>query len=412
MKILIINTYDIQGGAARAAYRLHRALLDSEIESRMLAQNKTSDDYTVLGHETKIQKATAKIRSKLDRLPVKFYRNKTKTLFSPAWLPLSTTVKKINEINPDIAHLHWIAGGMIKIEDLAKIKAPIVWSLHDMWAFTGGCHYDENCGAYKNSCGNCKVLSSNKNNDLSRKVFKRKQKAFSKIKNLTIVGLSRWLEKCAKESGLLKDKKILNLPNPIDTDQFKPIDKNTARKILNLPNDKKLVLCGAMNISDDPRKGFNKLNEALKKIKGGNIELVVFGNCKSQNLPKSKYKIHCAGYKDDSFLRILYCACDVTAVPSLQENLSNIIMESLSCATPVVGFNIGGNSDMIEHKRNGYLAKYHDASDLAKGIEQVINCDSYDELCKNARRKILKEFDSKVVAKKYIKLYKKILNQK
>ena len=160
MKILIVNTYDIKGGAARAAYRLHRALLSLGIDSQMLVQMKFSDDYTVIWPETKIQKGLALLRPFLDSIPVMFYKKRTKTLFSPAWLPFSNVVKQINQINPDIVHLHWICGGMLKIEKIAQIKAPIVWSLHDMWAFTGGCHYDEGCGGYKKSCENCKVLNS------------------------------------------------------------------------------------------------------------------------------------------------------------------------------------------------------------------------------------------------------------
>jgi len=182
MKILLVNTSDIQGGAARAAYRLHRALLNSGIDSQMLVQDKSSDDYTVIGPTTKVQKAIAKIRPTIDSLPVKLYKNRTKTVFSPSWLGFSSIVDKINKINPAIVHLHWICGGMMTIEDISRIKAPIVWSLHDMWAFTGGCHYDEGCEGYKNSCGNCKVLGSDKQNDLSKKVFKRKQKAFARKK--------------------------------------------------------------------------------------------------------------------------------------------------------------------------------------------------------------------------------------
>ena len=177
MKILIVNTYDIKGGAARAAYRLHKALLNSDVGSRMLVQNKSSDDYTVVTETGKIKKYTNKLRPILDSIPVRFYKNKTKTPFSPAWVPFGSIVDQINEIKPDIVHLHWICGGMIRIEEIAKIKAPIVWSLHDMWAFTGGCHYDEVCGGYKESCGNCKVLGSSQENDLSRKVWQRKQKA-------------------------------------------------------------------------------------------------------------------------------------------------------------------------------------------------------------------------------------------
>ena len=211
MKVLIVNTFDIQGGAARAAYRLHRSLLDAGIDSQMLVQKKSNDDYAVIGPTSKIEKALNFLKPHLDQLPVKFYKNKTKTLFSPAWIGSKKIIQKINEIDPDIVHLHWICGGMIKIEDIIKIKAPIVWSLHDMWAFTGGCHYDESCNGFKYRCGNCKVLGSNRKRDLSRKVFKRKEKIFNKRQNIVIVGLSKWLSECSKNSTLLKDKKYINL---------------------------------------------------------------------------------------------------------------------------------------------------------------------------------------------------------
>lgn len=184
MKILIVNTSDIDGGAARAAYRLHKALITQGIDSQMLVQSKSSDDYRVVGENHKIRRILNKLRPFLDSIPIRFYKNRTKTLFSSSWLTFSSIVDKINEINPDIVHLHWICNGMIKIEDIARIKAPIVWSLHDMWAFTGGCHYDEECGRYEQECGNCKVLGSNKDNDLSKNVFKMeifKMASFQKI---------------------------------------------------------------------------------------------------------------------------------------------------------------------------------------------------------------------------------------
>jgi len=375
----------------------------------MLVQNKVSDDFTVLPlATTKIQKGFSKMRPTLDTLPVKLYKNKT--LFSPSWLGFSSVVDKINEINPDIVHLHWINGGMIKIEELARIKAPIVWSLHDMWAFTGGCHYDENCTAYENNCGNCKVIGSEKAKDLSKKIFDRKQKIFSQIENMTIVGLSRWLHECAKSSTLLKNEKHINLPNPIDTNIFKPFDKEKARELWSLPKDKKLVLFGAMGTTSDPRKGFDELSDAMLKIENKNIEFVVFGSSEPQDSQNFGFKTHYLGsLADDVSLVALYSAVDVMIVPSVQENLSNAIMESLACSTPVVSFDIGGNSDMIVHKENGYLAKPFDTNDLADGIEWILNNENYDELCQNAREKVLREFDSVVVAKKYIELYKEIL---
>jgi len=410
MKILIVNISDIQGGAARAAYRLHESLLTQNIDSQMLVQNRVSDDFKVINFDSKKEKIIGKIRQNIDNYSIKFYKNRTKSLFSPSFAPLSNIVDKINELNFDIVHLHWICEGMIKIEDLSKIKAPIVWSLHDMWAFTGGCHYDEECGAYIINCGNCKVLGSQKENDLSRKVFKRKEKTFFKLNNMTIVGLSNWLNKCSKNSTLLKEKRHVNLPNPIDTDVFKSVDMQVARELWNLPKDKKLVLFGAASATSDPRKGFKELSEAMIQMKDKNIEFVVFGSSKPKESQKFGFKIYYLGHLYDNVsLVTLYSAVDVMIVPSLQENLSNAIMESLSCATPVVGFNIGGNSDMVEHQKNGYLAMPFDSIDLARGIEWVLNNSNYDELCQNAREKVLKEFDSKIVARKYIELYEEIL---
>lgn len=225
MKVLIVNTSDIVGGAARAAYRLHKALLSQGVDSHILVKDKQSDDYTVIGESNKIKKIFNKFRPTLDSLPVRFYKKRTKTLFSPSWVGFSNIIEKINEIKPDIVHLHWIAGGMIKIEDIARIKPPLVWSLHDMWVFTGGCHYNEECNEYKKECGNCKVLKSSREKDLSRKIFLRKQSTFSKINNMTIIGLSRWINECSKNSALLSDKNHINLPNPIDTNVYKPFNK-------------------------------------------------------------------------------------------------------------------------------------------------------------------------------------------
>ena len=410
MKILIVNTSDIQGGAARAAYRLHKALLAQDVDSQMLVMNKSSDDYTVKGPTTKIQKAFGKLRPTLDSIPTRFYKEKTKTLFSPSWSGFSGIVNKMNEINPDIVHLHWICGGMMSIEDIARIKAPIVWSLHDMWAFTGGCHYNEECKAYENECGSCKVLGSDKENDLSKKVFKRKQKSFESKKDMTIIGVSKWLTKCSNNSSLLKEKKHVVLPNPLDTNMFMSFDKEKARKLWSLPQDKKLVLFGAMGATSDSRKGFKELSDAMKKLKDTNIEFVVFGSSRPENAPDFVFNIHFLGHlHDDVSLVTLYSAVDVMIVPSLQEAFGQTASEAMSCGTPVVAFGATGLLDIVDHRQNGYLAKPFESEDLARGIEWVLNAPNYDELCKNARDKVVREFDSVVVAKKYIELYEEIL---
>ncbi|MBW6453346.1 MAG: glycosyltransferase family 4 protein [Methyloprofundus sp.] len=411
MKILIVNTSDIQGGAARAAYRLHKALLAEGVDSQMLVQSKSSDDYTVIGPHTKFQKAMGKMRPTLDSIPVRRYPARTKTLFSPSWLPFAGLVDKINAINPDVVHLHWIAGGMMRIEDLAKIKAPIVWSLHDMWAFTGGCHYDEECAGYQKQCGTCPVLGSNKEQDLSRKIWLRKQDCFARLLNMTIIGLSKWLADCAASSSLFKNNPVVNLPNPIDTQIFAPFDQAAARRLFNLPQDKKLILFGAMGATSDPRKGFKELVQALDHLPAG-YELVVFGSSEPQTPQGFKQKVHYLGHlHDDVSLRVLYTAADVMVVPSLQENLSNAIMESIACGTPVIGFAIGGNADLIAHQQNGYLAKPFDTQDLAAGINWVLQHAHPEQLSQAARDKVLREFDSQVVAGKYVELYESVVKR-
>ncbi len=411
MKVLHVNTYDSQGGAARAAYRLHRALLAESINSKMLVQKKSSDDHTVLAPTSKVEKGINLLRPTLDSLPLRKYKNRTHSLFSPAWLPFSQIPKKIAQINPDIVHLHWIAGAMMSVKDIAKIDKPIVWSLHDMWAFTGGEHIDEYQQHYLDRCGNSKVLNSNKDNDLSRKGWERKRQVYAQIENMTIVGLSGWMHQAAKSSSLLKNKNHIQLPNPIDTATFAPFDKVEARRLFNLPMDKNLILFGAMNATSDPNKGFEHIFAALKAPSLENTELVIFGS-NQPSIPLSfTQRVHYLGQlHDDVSLRVLYSAADVMVVPSLQENLSNAIMESLACGTPVVAFDIGGNSDMIEHQLNGYLAKPFEPQDLAHGIEWILNAPNYKQLCDNAHDKVLTHFDSRLVAKQYIELYKDILN--
>lgn len=413
MKILIVNTSDVMGGAARAAYRLHQSLLAKGVDSKMLVQSKNVDDFTVLGPSSLLRKVSAKVSPTLDSLPTKLYPNKEGTLFSSNWLFSSRLVDQINSFNPDIVHLHWISNGMLRLEDLSKIKAPLVWSMHDNWLYTGGCHISWSCKKYTVECNQCPVLKSQKNKDLSFRTFQRKKKVFSKLSKLHIVGLSRWITNCAKDSALLKDRPITNLPNPLDVSKYNFLDKSVARKILGLPDQIKLVAFGAVSATSDVNKGFQQLSSALQFITQPKTELIVFGATKPE-IPNSelRFPIHYAGYlHDDISLRVLYCAADVLVVPSLQENLSNAVMEALACGTPVVAFDVGGNSDLIDHKSNGYLAAPYDIDDLANGINWILGGDQTQSqsLSIHARAKVEEKFDSKLVADSYISLYKSIL---
>jgi len=408
LKIVIVSSSDLYGGAARAAYRLHRSLINNDIDSTMVVQNKVSNDYTVIGPSSKLGTLINRLRPALDHIVMKLIGSKV--LFSSSYLPFSSVVDKVNSINPSIVHLHWVAGGTLRVEDLEKINAPIVWNCQDMWPFTGGCHYDDNCEEYKKKCGNCKISHSNTADFLSGRVFARKQKVYSKIHQLTVVGVSKWITNCVKQSSLFKNKKVLNIPNCFNTSLFKPIDKNLVKDLFNIPKDKQVILFGAMNSLSDSRKGAKELFEAIALLDIENTIFVVAGSGKPKESLGLKYPVYFIdSLKDEVSLPLLYNIANVMVVPSLQENLANSLIESLSCGIPVVAFDIGGNSDIVEHKKNGYLAKAIDSKDMAFGIEWILNNKKYDDLSNSARQKVLNDFDSKVVVKQYVDLYKTIL---
>jgi len=413
MKILQVNTSDISGGAAIAAYRIHKGLQGGGINSRMLVQSKLSDDKTVIGPDNKIKKGFAKLRPTLDSAVKKIFAGGAKTIFSPAWLPFSDIPSRIKSIAPDIIHLHWICGGMLRIEELKQINKPIVWTLHDMWAFTGGCHYSDGCDRFQQDCGNCQQLNRSSKNDLSRSILRRKKKEWNGL-DITIVTPSRWLAECAKESSLFKNRRVEVIHNGLDLNLYKPIDKIFARKIWDWPIDKKLILFGAMSATSDHRKGFDLLYEGLKQLAAkwsDKAELVVFGSSEPENPPDFGLPVHYLGrLHDDISLALLYAAADVMVTPSRQDNLPNTVVESLACGTPVVAFDIGGMPDMIESQINGYLANSFDTSDLAAGINWVLSDNSrHKELCIKAREKAVACFDIEKIARQYTELYREVL---
>ncbi len=411
MKVLHINISDVKGGASKAAYRLHHALLNEDIQSKLFVQHQTKNEPDIFGSNSKALKAFGQLRPVLDQLPIHFFNYKPKTYFNLSWLPFGLVPQTIKDINPDIVHFHWVCGGMMSLNDFTKIEAPMVWSMHDNWAFTGGCNIKWDCEAYKTQCGNCPILNSKKNQDLSTWVFKRKQKVFSKLENLNIVGVSRWMEDCVRESALLRDKFVTLLPNPINTSVFKYHSKEMAREQWGFHQQKKLILFGAVSATSDPNKGYKEILEALTALPKDDVELIVFGSSQPKNAIDFGINTHYMGHiNDDKSLVSLYNAADVMVVPSLQEAFGQTACEAMSCATPVVAFATTGLLDIVDHKVNGYLAKAFDTKDLANGIEWALNASNYDELCQNAREKVVNSFDSKLVAKKYIALYEKILN--
>lgn len=413
MKVLILNSTDIIGGAARAAYSIHKGLQSQGINSLMLVQTKAGDDPTVIGPTRKRSKAFNQLRPHLDSLPLQFYRNRLSSEWSVGWLP-KKLIEQITLLNPDIINLHWINGGFIPVAMLKKLNKPVAWTLHDCWAFTGGCHYPYDCISYQKRCGSCPQLLSNHELDLSRWVWNQKAKHLRNL-NITAVANCRWMAECVKSSSLLQEARIELIPNCVDASKFKPIKKRAAREILNLPLDKNLVLFGVKNFSQK-RKGFHLLSSALEKLSAGglheNMELVVFGSLKSDETTRLNFPMHTLGYvHDDYSLALLYSACDVLMVPSIQENSSLTVYEAMACGTPALSFSIGGLPDLIDHKQNGYLARPFDTEDLARGITWIVaDPDRHAALCRAARTKAEREYSYSVVAKKYINLFSELIS--
>lgn len=397
MKVLIVNSYHSKGGASRAAVRLYEALSKVGVDSEYVSVYSSSFSFW--------DKMAYYARVCYDRLPG-FFSAKKKIMFSSGGMSNKRVVEYINNSDADIVHLHWLNAGAISFSDLAKIDKKIVWSLHDMWLFTGGCHYDQECGAYKKQCGSCPQLGSGKENDLSRTVLLKKTKYFQALDNIMVVGLSRWMADCALSSSLLGEKKVINLPNPIDTNKFQPIDKKLARKKLGLPENKTLVIFGAMSYQDDKRKGYDELIKAFAEFDfSSGIELITFGG--DEGAGDFGFPIKYLGnISNDYKLVLAYSAADILVSPSLQENLSNVIMESLSCGTPVACFDIGGNGDMVTHKVTGYLAKPYQPIDLANGIRWLAEEEHLRSCSKMARMKVVDEFDYTVVGSMYAAAYK------
>lgn len=414
MKVLMMNTSDINGGAARAAYRLHTGLSNIGVQSQMLVQQKFSDDPCVYSPKSRIAQGIARARVAVDSLPLKLYRQCDSTRLSLQWLP-DKNVERVQQISPDIINLHWTGEAFLRLENLAKFTQPLVWTLHDMTPFTGGCFYSHNCDRYTNSCGQCPQLYSTKEWDLSRWVWQRKQRSWQNL-NLTVVALSSWLAKCASASSLFRNVPIQIIPNGIDINQYKPINRQVARELLNLPQNKQLLLFGSLKATSDKRKGFHLLQPALGQLSQSgwneNIELVIFGASPPENPPELGFKVHYLNtLKDDLSLALVYSAADVFILPSVQENLANTVMEALACGTPCVAFHIGGMPDMIEHQRNGYLAKPYQIEDLAQGIIWVLdNLERYQKLCDRAREKVEQEFTLDIQAHSYLQLFQDILS--
>lgn len=420
MNIVILNTSELTGGAAVAANRLMKALHREGVEVSMLVRNRNSSDERVASlNEGRFNRAINFIRFLFERIVIFLCNHfKRKPLFQVSIANTGIDVSKHPLVrNADVIHLHWINQGLLSLNDIKRLLAlgkPIVWTMHDMWPSTAICHHAFGCEKFKDECGACPFLSSTIHKDLSNVIFNRKR--FLADSAINIVTVSSWLKRQADESALTRSLPIDVIPNVIDTSIFKPYSKDIARVELSLPSNKRIILMGAARIND-PVKGFNYLVDALRILKqrhaSDDYMLLLFGGIKGDSSFLSFIPIDYewkGSLSDPAEIAKLYAAADVTVVSSLYETFGQTIIEGMACGCPAVTFNNSGQTDIIDHLHNGYLAKYRDAEDLASGIEWVLEKRELLRLSEACVEKVRRCYSEDVVAKQYISLYKSVIN--
>jgi glycosyltransferase involved in cell wall biosynthesis len=415
VRIVHVNATDILDGAARAVYRLHKGLQAAGADSQMFVMHAAANDATVRAPQGIRGKLTRALAPPLNRAMLWWYPHRPyqRIQWSVNWFPYPSA-GVFNRLQADIIHLHWIGSGTMPIASLPRLRSPILWTLHDEWAMTGGCHYAGSCQGFQLKCGKCPQLASAFAWDLSRFTWHWKHKHWSRLR-LSLVAPSRWMAERAKQSSLLHDFPIRVIPNGIDTSRYRPLERQMARGLLGLPLAKQLILFGAMSGDSDPRKGFQYLQPALQKLAlegwAEKAELIVFGASKPQTGIEMGIPIHYLGYLfDDLSLALVYSAADVFVAPSVEDNLPNTVMEALACGVPAVAFSIGGMADLIEHEATGYLAQPLDPNDLAHGLGWVLeDRERYSRLAERARHKVETEFAVELVARQYLDLYAELV---
>lgn len=417
MRILHLNHSDQQGGAARAAYRIHRCLVDGGIDSRMRVLLKGGADDSVM--------ASAQ-RSIQQRIGDMFYRRwlahtrrnwRTDNPILHTFGQIGTgLVDELHACDADILNLHWVSG-MLSVADIGRLNKPIVWTLHDMWAFCGGEHYapDDSTARFRLGYRPDNQPAGESGPDMNRRTWVAKRSAWAD-QHFTIVSPSHWLADCARQSVLFADAAVHVVPNPLDTRYpWRPIPRETARTALNLPLNRKLILTGAQGGVADPRKGGDLLRDTIARItaarRNADIELLIFGQSPSTGNGTWPCPVHWLGaVTDDRVLALAYSAADTMVVSSRQDNLPNTAIEAQACGTPVVAFDIGGLPDIVIHQETGWLAKPFDTDDLATGITWVIDDPARARvLGSQSRTQAVKRFSPDVIAQQYQRVYRSML---
>ncbi|MGE0011509.1 MAG: glycosyltransferase [Azoarcus sp.] len=413
MSSFILSLSDSQGGAARAALRLHHAMLMAGHGTRMLVRERRTGEPNVecvSGSDSDVGSWRSKIGNAIFRLG----RIQGSGARSGNWLP-SDVASRIDGMGADVVNLHWVGAEMLSIEDIGRIRQPIVWTLHDMWPFCGSEHYaaEDPEARWRTGYGKDNRPAGSSGIDLDRLIWQRKLRHWQKP--MHIVAPSRWLGDCARSSRLLQHYPIECIPNPLDTDVFRPLDMAASREALGLPQDVFLVAFGAVGGSADPRKGFDLLLAGLRHAANTRRDLAIHAVIFGQDAPAPGEELpvpaHWVGHiHDDATLALLYSAADAMVVPSRQENLPQTATEAQSCGCPVLAFDCTGLPDAVEHKVTGYLARAFDVGDLAQGLAWLYeDRERLAALRRNARLRAVQLWSPAVVLPKYEDVYRRAI---
>ena len=412
MRVLIVNTSERTGGAAVAANRLMKALNNNGVKAKMLVRDKETDALTVVGLPSS---PLLRWHFLWERFVVfcrlRFSR---KHLFEVDIANSGSDITKLREFQEaDIIHLHWINQGMLSLSDIRQILRsgkPVVWTMHDIWPATAICHVTLGCCHFTTQCRECRLLpGGGSKNDLSTVIWQKKQR-LAEAGNIYYVACSRWLASEAKKSALMKGQKVTSVPNPIDTHIYKKGNRQEARERLGLPQDRKLILFASQRVTNE-NKGMSYLIAACQQLQDiPNLGVVILGGHAEEVVAQLPLEAYPLGYvNDEQRIVDVYNAADVFVLPSLSENLPNTIMEAMACGVPCVGFKVGGIPEEIDHQKNGYVAAYRDADDLAKGIRWILTEADYQALSANAIHKVAQHYSQQSVAMRYLDVYHEAL---
>ncbi len=408
MRIAHLNSTDISGGAAKAAMRLCNSLLSEDIDLKYFVKKKYSNLPFVSTLNTPYQLAKVFLGSRIEQAPALFSSSSYKFYFHRPSPLGGISPSLIKSYEPDLLHLHQINYGAFALEDIRHFNLPIIWTLHDCWPFTGGCHYPFNCTRFTHYCGQCPMLCSHQENDASKRWAYVKQELFKKT-NITFIAPSQWMMRLAQQSPLLKNKHIIHIPNGINTTLYRPLHKTTVRQKYALPEKKTIILFMA-HYPKDPRKGLIHLLEALKTLspKHPDLFLLIVGHDKSFDLPINlPWRIINCLFDEERLIELINAA-DLTVVPSQEDNLPNVILESMSCAVPVISFNQGGIPEIITHGHDGLLCDGTNKA-LTNTLENALtNPALLVKMIYRARETIVNRFNDKQCAKTHLKLYQEL----